>query len=141
MLKHRGTDPEAIKVAERYGLVFDGTQEAFGAHRAEYRFTTSDPYSLPERGISFSVDRLDQVKTRLDEKLVEFGQVMSEEDRWERLLHSIRKAARILGREITEPDHFNWFVARDMNDNLWAQVYAQNKTGRRFRYELEKRGW
>lgn len=136
MLNHRGDDPEAIKIAEEHGLLFDGMMAG------EYEFTTSDKYPPHTRGITFLVKDLTRVEARLNERLTEFGQApISEEEKWERLLHSIRKAAHILGREVAEPDYLNWAVGRDMNDNLWAQVYAQNKTGKRLQYELKKRGW
>ena len=55
---HRGTDPEAIKVAERLGLVFDGMLEDL------YEFTVAKG---PEeaQGITFVVKDLSQVETRL----------------------------------------------------------------------------
>jgi rubrerythrin len=65
-MTHRGTDPEAIKVAERFGLVFDGMMEDL------YEFTVAKG---PEeaKGITFVVSDLSQVESRLAEKLKEFG--------------------------------------------------------------------
>lgn len=66
MSKHRGTDPEAIRVAEKLGLAFDGMQFDF------YQFTVVEG---PEeaKGITFYVKGLTQVSPRLYEKLREFG--------------------------------------------------------------------
>ena len=63
---HRGTDPEAIKVAERVGLVFDGMLEDF------YEFTVAKGRE-EAKGITFVVKDLSQVESRLAEKLKEFG--------------------------------------------------------------------
>jgi len=55
---------------------------------------------------------------------------MNEDEKWEALIKSIRKAAHILGKTLNEedmPDYLNWFVGTKMNDNLWAQVYARGK--------------
>ncbi len=80
-MKHRGTDPEAIKVADNLGLLFDGMQACFtekwplhyGMCRVpknHYQFTIA---SGKGEGITFYVRELSQVKTRLNEKLREFG--------------------------------------------------------------------
>jgi len=69
---------------------------------------------------------------------------MTEDEKWELLMASIRKAARILGIELTEkdmPEYLNWFVGRKMNEELWGRVYSRDKFATRFRYELKKRGW
>ena len=45
---------------------------------------------------------------------------------WNDILHSIFKAARILGKDITErdiPDYGNYTALVKMNDNLWREVY------------------
>lgn len=58
---------------------------------------------------------------------------MSEEDKWEALIKSIQKAARILGKDLTErdmPDHLNWFVGRNIHDELWGEVYRRRKHAR-----------
>ena len=72
-ITHRGTDVEAIKVGEQHGLSFDGMQE--GARAGEpsaYQFTVQR--GVPEaKGITFYVDKLSEVPTRLSEKLTEFG--------------------------------------------------------------------
>jgi len=57
---------------------------------------------------------------------------MEEWEKWEALMASIRKAAKILGKELTEqdvPEYLNWYVGRAMHEDLWAQVYA--KTGKK----------
>ncbi len=71
-LRHRGNDPEAIKVAEKYGLSFDGMQ-VDGLGNEFYQFTTGEAYSLQFRGITFTVDSLNKLGARLEEKLAEFG--------------------------------------------------------------------
>ena len=72
--------------------------------------------------------------------------MMTEEEKWEALIRSIKKAAHILGKTLNEedmPDYLNWTVGRDMNERLWARVYSRNKDKfqTRFEYELKKRGW
>ncbi len=62
-LHHRGTDPEAIKVAEEYGLLFDGMFDKY------YEFTTGDNFDPTFRGITFIVENLSEVGVRLKEKL------------------------------------------------------------------------
>ncbi len=55
---------------------------------------------------------------------------MPEEEKWELLMASIRKAAHILKLDLTEqdlPDYLNWVVGRDLNKNLWARVYLKRK--------------
>jgi len=55
---------------------------------------------------------------------------MEEWEKWEALMASIRKAAKILNIEITEqdvPEYLNWSVGRAMHEDLWAQVYARGK--------------
>ena len=73
-MKHRGTDPEAIKVADNLGLLFDGIMcdYAFSDHPITYYQFTIAPGQLGA-GITFCVRELSQVKTRLNEKLREFG--------------------------------------------------------------------
>ena len=63
---HRGTDPEAIKVAEKLGLTFDGMMEDL------YQLTVAKG---PEKakGITFYVKDLSQVESKLAEKFKEFG--------------------------------------------------------------------
>ena len=50
---------------------------------------------------------------------------MDKEEQWNLLMHSIRKAARILGIDLHEkelPDYMNWRMARDLNTKLWGKV-------------------
>ena len=72
-MKH--TDPEAIKVADNLGLSFDGMQtrdpDSYLWPRDYYQFTIAP--GQPGEGITFCVRELNQVKTRLNEKLREFG--------------------------------------------------------------------
>ncbi len=72
-MKHRGSDPEAIKVADNLGLTYDGMQNLFERRGiiSYYQFTIA-PGQLGE-GRTFYVRELKQVKTRLNEKLREFG--------------------------------------------------------------------
>ena len=119
---HRGNDPEVIKVANKLGLLFDGMMAG------QYQFTVS-PRRLGA-GITFYVQNLSQVEDRLKVKLKEFGitQGMSEEEKWEKLMASIRKAAHILNIDLTEkdmPEYLNWPVGRDMNKRLWARVHRK----------------
>ncbi len=81
-MKHRGSDPLAIKVADNLGLLFDGMQADYigslklgllpklEAAQDYYQFTIA---SGKGKGITFYVKDLNQVKTRLNEKLREFG--------------------------------------------------------------------
>lgn len=55
---------------------------------------------------------------------------MEEAEKWEALMASIRKAARILNRDLTErhiPDYLNWPAARQMSQRLWAEVADRRK--------------
>lgn len=50
---------------------------------------------------------------------------MTPEEKWERLMKSIRRAALILGIEITErdvPEYLNWPIARQMSKRLWGRI-------------------
>ena len=52
-----------------------------------------------------------------------------ENEEWNTIVRSIRKAARILKRDLTEtdmPDYGNWFAARTIHNYLWDQVKLQN---------------
>lgn len=52
---------------------------------------------------------------------------MTEHEKWERLMASIRRAAKLLGIDLTEldiPEYLNWFVAARMSRDLWAKVRA-----------------
>ena len=66
-MKHRGSDPLAIKVADNLGLLYVGLIEIIG--NDYYQFLIP----IKEQGITFYVRELKQVKTRLNEKLREFG--------------------------------------------------------------------
>ncbi len=69
---HRGTDPEAIKVAEQNGLSFDGIQEGFEDIPSQYTFTVQR--GVPKIvGATFYVDKLADVPVKLSEKMIEFG--------------------------------------------------------------------
>ncbi len=51
-----------------------------------------------------------------------------EVEKWEALMRSIRRAARILNLDLTEvdmPDYLNWEVASDIHQNLWSMVYQR----------------
>lgn len=51
-------------------------------------------------------------------------------EEWEALLKSIRRAAHVLGEDLTErdlPDYQNWFEAREMHKRLWARVHRKGK--------------
>lgn len=52
-------------------------------------------------------------------------------EEWEQLMKSIRRAAKILGKDLSAewPDYGNWQYARDLWSKLWAQVYNRNKKG------------
>jgi len=65
-LQHRGKDPEAIKVAERLGLSFDGMQDH------QFQFTVQRGQK-GAKGITFYVKDLNKVEERLKEKLKDFG--------------------------------------------------------------------
>ena len=65
-LQHRGKDPEAIKVAERFGLSFDGMQDH------QYQFTVQEG-PKGAKGITFYVKNLSEIEGRLKEKLEQFG--------------------------------------------------------------------
>lgn len=53
---------------------------------------------------------------------------LNEQDKWELLMASIRRAANILGIDLTEramPDYLNWFIGRDMSKRLWNRVKSR----------------
>ncbi len=86
-MKHRGTDPLAIAVANNLGLVFDGMQTGSALGYQEYyprypyvsdwHFLNFYQFTIAPgkkgKGITFCVRELSQAKTRLKEKLKEFG--------------------------------------------------------------------
>jgi len=54
---------------------------------------------------------------------------MTEEEKWNALILSIKKAAKILGIDLTEediPEYLNWFSGAKMHKNLWNSVYLLN---------------
>ena len=58
---------------------------------------------------------------------------MDEEEKWNRLMMSIRKAARILNLELTEPDMpqpSDWRYASSLNSRLWGLVTLMMKNGK-----------
>ena len=61
------------------------------------------------------------------------GNKMKDQDeQWENLIKSIRKAAGILGEDLNEkdlPDRYNFFAAREMREALWARVKARRRKG------------
>jgi len=67
-IEHRGKDPEAIQVAEHYGLSFDGMQDYL------YQFTVRRGPAAA-RNITFYIRNLSDaaVLRRLKEKYVQFG--------------------------------------------------------------------
>lgn len=93
-LQHRGTDPEAIKVAERFGLSFDGMQ----AH--QYQFTVQRPPGA--KGITFYVKRLSDVEGRLKEKLKDFD------------ISTQKKGAYLGGWKPTDPAIYTDFGLRSL---------------------------
>jgi len=55
---------------------------------------------------------------------------VNEEDKWNALMRSIRKAARILNIDLSPeamPEYMNWLVARTMHRYLWDQVYLKRR--------------
>lgn len=79
-MKHRGKDPEAIKVADNLGLLFDGMRKGIREDMPTdiidlfitptyYQFTIANGKG---KGITFYVRELDQTEARRDEKLREF---------------------------------------------------------------------
>ena len=78
MNNHRGTDPEAIKVADNLGLAFDGMQACFTEKwpllygmcrvpKTHYQFTIAP--GQPGEGITYYVREVSQAESRRDEKL------------------------------------------------------------------------
>ena len=74
-MKHRGSDPEAIQVADNLGLLFDEVQTGYDVGYPGlslddfYQFTIA---SGKGKGITFYVRELSQAESRRDEKLREF---------------------------------------------------------------------
>lgn len=53
-----------------------------------------------------------------------------ETDKWQAMIRSIHKAAKILNRDLTEkdmPEPLDWRAGSDLHDRLWAEVYALPK--------------
>lgn len=49
----------------------------------------------------------------------------SESEKWEALERSIRKGARILGKEPPKLEPFDWKLASGINKDIWDQVYGR----------------
>lgn len=55
---------------------------------------------------------------------------MDTDEKWEALLRSIRKAAKILSIDLTEEDmprYQDWIAGADMHRKLWDLVYDKRK--------------
>jgi len=55
---------------------------------------------------------------------------MDEDEEWNLLILSIKKAARILNINLDKediPEYLNWFAGRTMHKNLWNQVYPKRR--------------
>ena len=65
-IKHRGTEPEGIAIADELGVAYDGIQEDIG-----YQFT-----DVTETGTTFYGNTLEKVKANLVEKRKLFGAKM-----------------------------------------------------------------
>lgn len=55
---------------------------------------------------------------------------MDEQEKWEQLMASIRKAAKILNIDLTEADiprYLDWRAASDMHKRLWDLIYRKRK--------------
>lgn len=53
---------------------------------------------------------------------------LSEEEKWESMMRSIRKAAKILKIDLTErdiPEYLNWTEGSRLHDDLWDRVYGR----------------
>ena len=53
---------------------------------------------------------------------------MDEQEKWETLMRSIRRAAKILNIDLTEadmPDYLNWRVASSLHEKLWSLIYSR----------------
>ena len=58
------------------------------------------------------------------------GPNMDKTEKWEILIRSIRRGAKILNIDLTEadmPEYLNWKVASDMNKNLWSLIYSRRR--------------
>ena len=50
----------------------------------------------------------------------------SEDEKWQAMMMSARKACKIIGVEFKEPDYLNWRVGPDYFRGLWREVYKRN---------------
>lgn len=48
--------------------------------------------------------------------------VMEEEEKWQHMMVSCRRACKFLGEEFREPDYLNWPLGSHYHDDLWARV-------------------
>ena len=47
---------------------------------------------------------------------------MTEQEAWQQMMRSCRKACKVLSMEFKEPDYLNWGAGRSYHRNLWAEV-------------------
>lgn len=47
---------------------------------------------------------------------------MTEDEKWQAMMFSCRKACGILGKEFKEPEYLNWRVGASYHRGLWAKV-------------------
>ena len=50
---------------------------------------------------------------------------MTEDEKWQNMMSSCRKACKILGEEFQEPGYRNWIEGRSYHEALWRKVKAQ----------------
>lgn len=48
--------------------------------------------------------------------------MLDEHDKWQLMMHSCRKACRIIGDEYVEPEYLNWRDGVYYHNALWSQV-------------------
>jgi hypothetical protein len=52
---------------------------------------------------------------------------LTEEDKWQAMMRSCRKACRITGEEFVEPDYLNWFAGSHYHRALWRNVRLRKR--------------
>ena len=45
-----------------------------------------------------------------------------EQEKWQKMMSSCRKACKILNTEYREPEYLNWSAGRKYHENLWTLV-------------------
>lgn len=55
------------------------------------------------------------------------GEKTTEDEKWQAMMASCRKACKILGEEFKEPEYLNWPLGSRYHDDLWTKVHKKSK--------------